>query len=452
MAEGGRILLKLREPDVPAVPGDPAALLAAAAAAWEGIRQGFGSPDLVPLLAEIDAGLVQEVVDDLRDEQEDPAEVPHPLLCFGFDLPPEAELAVEDAVATLEALPEVEWAQPDGLAEACQGPANPGAVLQTYLNPAPVGIGVDAARPKPGGTGSPVLVGVVEPFPFDPTHRDLPAQLDSVTPGPPESGVAVTDLDHATGVLGLVAAADNAVDLIGVAPRCAVVFGSGQSPSGQIPQSELFLLMHRVGFQVGTGDVLNVSIAIRDPVTGGQFPLDALPLFRTAVRLLSFRGTTVVLGAGNGRVSASTGMCRGIDLDNPPAGGPPSHDSPAIVVGGIQPGVPLGTFTRETCSNFGSRVDCCAWASDVLTLAGILFDASGTPTRTTATVEGTSFAAAIVSGVVAVIQGIVRSAQRPALSPAEVKAILASDSFTSDPCPGQGVGRMPDLARIVPAL
>jgi hypothetical protein len=65
---------------------------------------------------------------------------------------------------------------------------------------------------------------------------------------------------------------------------------------------------------------------------------------------------------------------------------------------------------------------------------------------------GTSVSAAIITGVVAAMQGITKAKGKPPLSSADVKAMFKDPALTSDPAPGQGVGRMPNLGAIVTHL
>jgi subtilisin family serine protease len=254
-------------------------------------------------------------------------------------------------------------------------------------------------------------------------------------------------------VLGVIAAVDNVADCVGVAPSCKVVFGGGDGVKNVVDEKVLINLIHAVGNSLKAGDVLNISIAYKlKKGQGGNYPLDFRPQVREATKVLTNRGVTVVQGAGNGIPAAGFPPCTGINLDQAVPGGLTPSNSDAIVVGGIQSAGPLGSYTRYACSTFGARVDCCAMAGEVLTLTATVKNASGAVVRSVETVGGTSFATAIITGVVASMQGIRKARGKPPLKPAEVKAILKDPARTSDPCPNQRVGRMPDLSRIVPAL
>ncbi|HMJ02704.1 MAG TPA: S8 family serine peptidase [Conexibacter sp.] len=450
MAAGDRILFKLVEPMNIEVPGDAAALAAAAEEPLQQVLGAFGLPVPVPLLAELDRDEVQATVDEARAENMlEVAQVPNPLLCFAVDVDPSGFLSAEQLVELVRELPPVEWAQLDGTVTNAVRPLdNPAFPLQSHLQPAPAGIGPESAWALPGGDGSGVAVGFLEGFQMDGSHPDLPTALTVLRPGGPPTGP--DSLTHATATMGVVAAADNTVDCVGIAPSSRVLLAGGPNANGSMSDSEAFVLEHVAGLSLGRGDVLNISMSAGQPA--GGFPLDFLPAHRTASRLFDRRGTTVVQVAGNGIPTPQGQPCAGIDLDQAlPAPLVPSN-SPAIVVGGVQPGATPATFVRYQCSNFGGRVDCCAQAHDVLTLAGVLHDSQGNPVRRVDRMGGTSVAVPIVSGAIAAMQGIRKAQGRDPLTSSEIKAIFRDPTQTSDPAPGQRVGLMPDLAKIVPRL
>lgn len=449
MAEVERILFKLVEPGPVQLPGDAAALAQAAQGPLTQVLETFGLPEPAPLLDDLDHDEVQAAVDEARAANPD-ATVPNPLLAFVVELAPDAPVGADRLVDLLRGLPLVDWAQVDGEVEGMVTPLNnPAFPLQTYLQAAPIGIGAESAWATAGGDGSGVTVGVVEPNVFDTGHRDLPAINVIAAPNPRPT----TGLVHATAVLGVIAAVDNSTDCVGVAPSCNVTFGSGGGVNNLVTERQLIKLIHRVANRLRAGDVLNLSMAYKlKKGQGGDYPLDFRRGERDATKLHTARGVTVVQGAGNGIPPAGSQPCGAINLDQAVPGGLTPSNSDAIVVGGIQSAGPLGSYTRYACSTFGARVDCCALAGDVMTLTATVTDPSGAVIQTVDTVGGTTVATAIISGAVASMQGIRKARGKPPLRPADVKAILKDPARTSDPCPNQGVGRMPDLTRIVPTL
>jgi hypothetical protein len=449
MAEVEQVLFKLAEPEPVQVPGDAAALAQAVEGPLTQVLETVGLSEPMPLLDDLDHDEVQAAVDEARAANPD-ATIPNPLLAFAVEVAPGAPLGADRLVDILRGLPLVDWARVDGEVEGMVTPINnPAFPLQTYLQAAPIGIGAESAWGTAGGDGSGVTVGVVEPNVFDAGHRDLPAINVIAAPNPrPTTGLA-----HATAVLGVISAVDNSTDCVGVAPSCNVAFGSGGGVNNLVNERQLIKLIHRVANRLRAGDVLNLSIAYKlKKGQGGYYPLDFRSGVREATKLHTARGITVVQGAGNGIPPAGPQPCAGINLDQAVPSGLTPSNSDAIVVSGFQSAGPLGSYTRYACSTFGARVDCCALAGDVLTLTATVTNPSGTVVRSVETVGGTSVATAIISGVVASMQGIRRARGKPPLRPADVKVILKDPARTSDPCPNQGVGRMPDLATIVPTL
>jgi serine protease len=412
-------------------------------AAWNTVVGAFGFVTLEPLVTSV-------AVDDLRDmvasaQFENPGEsVPDPTLCFAIEVP-DSVFPDPDTVATfladsLFALSFVESADVEGFLDAAVNPTqNPQFSAQRYLAGGPTGTGAAAAWAVTGGDGAGVNVGVLETSDYDRTHRDRPTNRFDVTPA--HANPSSLELEHATTILGLIAAADNTLDCVGVVPSARIVFASGPENSanlGQILVGVAFDRLMLLGVQLGRGDVINISSDIQAATVGGV-PIDAQPIIRSAIRLLTLRGISVVIAAGNGSVPLDTA-------------GVPLPDSGAIVVGGVQAtNAGATTFQRHPISDFGAHVTCCSWASEVLTLIAPIGPGAPTTGIFTGANAGTSLATAIISGVVAAIQGRARS-HGPALTPATVRNMLGNPAFGSNVVPGAGVGPMPDLAKIIPVI
>jgi hypothetical protein len=242
-------------------------------------------------------------------------------------------------------------------------------------------------------------------------------------------------------MLGVITAADNTRDCIGIVPNASVLFAAGTRPH-RIDEVTAFRLLHRLGVQMGRGDVINCSLDV--PLGGREFPIDTVRAIRTALQFLAFRGITVVIPSGNG-VGGAAGCTGAVDLDQPLPASLTSGPSGAVMVGGVAPhsGFPV-PFSRWLCSNFGSRVDCCAWGSRVMTLN------PGAPPASLK--EGTSLSSAIIAAVVASIQGILTQKGAPVKRPFELRNMFRDPALTSDIVPGEGIGRMPDLGAIAPLL
>lgn len=408
---------------------------------WQDVTGQFDFLSLNPLADGVAEDDLRRMVSEAAGQAEGEP-VPDPTLCFGIDVPqdaaPDPDTVAGALVAALDGLPFVEFAEAEqDLVAAVNRAANPAALFQTYLNPAPVGLDTDAAWALAGGDGSGVTVGVLEAFDFDRAHRDAPVNRFELTPAVAVSGDI--DADHATAVVGILAAADNTEDIVGIVPEARIVFASGTVPSGipTLPTGTAFSLINLIGVQVSAGDVLNLSLQIPGPLPSGGtalLPVEASGIVRTALRLAAFRGVTCVIAAGN----------TGIDFDTEGVSFP---DSGAVVVGGVvrdAPPVPV-SFHVSAHSNTGARIDCCAWAGDVTTLTTVATTFQTIPEDQ----GGTSLATPMVSGVVASVQGRVKALGRPPLTPAQIRALLRDPASGTDVCPGQGVGLMPDLSRIM---
>ena len=159
-----------------------------------------------------------------------------------------------------------------------------------------------------------------------------------------------------------------------------------------------------------------------------------------AIRLASALGLIVIQAAGNGSAG------RGVDLDSPTElkaaaergrldwpesrhfsrGDREFRDSGAIVVGALNGGPGTGDLSADSypmapTSNRGSRVDCWAFGSNVMT-PGILGDDSWMP------FQGTSAASAIIAGMIASCQSMRIAAGEPPVDPLSARWSLRQAS------------------------
>ena len=154
-------------------------------------------------------------------------------------------------------------------------------------------------------------------------------------------------------------------------------------------------------------------------------------------------------------ISTATGPGHDIVVVEPAGNAPPhgepvsidtviddDDDSGAIIVGAVQPGLePDDRHKRHDASNFGDRVDCYAWGDGIHTAT-----TDGTSTMESGFGLGeTSGASAIVAGVALSIQGMLKSAGRPLLSPKGLREILRNPELGTRCDPE---GSMPDLKKI----
>ncbi|HEX2120505.1 MAG TPA: S8 family serine peptidase, partial [Thermoanaerobaculia bacterium] len=182
-----------------------------------------------------------------------------------------------------------------------------------------------------------------------------------------------------------------------------------------------------------------------------------------AIQFAVAKGVIVVEAAGNGFEN----------LDDPiysvrPAGFPANWvnpfkrnpvDSGAIVVGAGAP--PSGNFgadrSRLDFSNWGALVDAQGWGREVVTCGyGDLQGGQSEDLWYTKQFSGTSSASPIVVGAAACVQGWLRAAGRPLLTPAQMRSRLRSTGSPQQNGPNgpatQRIGNRPNLRQLHGAL
>ncbi|MGH2451477.1 MAG: S8 family peptidase, partial [Candidatus Limnocylindria bacterium] len=311
------------------------------------------------------------------------------------------------------------------------------------------------------GGSSKVLVGHIDTG-VDPAHPDLASNLDSARSvscvgGAPNSDAEAwrDDSGHGTHTAGIIAAADNGIGIVGVAPnvRIAAIKASVRQGTSDffLPEAVICSFMWAASNGV---DVANNSYSTDAKLMSGttQFCKDD-PDQRTiidavgrAVRWATWRGVTVVASAGNENVDATANECLRL----------PSELSGVITVAGTAP-----DRRKSSISNFGlGYVDVAAPAGEAsaqfpppsgfqlsswpsyLQVPNLFCDPVATPcpppdgTRSYYRfMAGTSHAAAHVSGVAALVvsrYGTRLKLPWGKLHPALVQLILEK---TADPQP-----------------
>jgi lantibiotic leader peptide-processing serine protease len=350
--------------------------------------------------------------------------------------------------------------KPGGLPNS---PATPDAL--SAMQWAPTQINADQANEITGG--SPLVRVALIDSGIDPGHPEFADRIDransvncvSGTPLADPSGALWTDdVAHGTQVAGVVAAGDNGYGIVGVAPNIQLVIikvvGRGQpiTPAA-VACAFNWVADHNI-------DVANASFAIDKGATGGADPLDyfcpsdpadqaAISLVSQAVKNARKSGTTIVASAGN----------NGIDMANPPGDGCIRMPVGLRDVIGVSGDGRAGDLTHSTppgSSNFGfGFVDLVAPGGDpaqggvpgglILTTFPSYIPVpptspnivDGPPGATYRYTAGTSFAAAHVTGVAALIVsrfGDLKSPKNGKLSPNWVRERLEKTA-ESKPCP-----------------
>ena len=347
--------------------------------------------------------------------------------------------AVEDMVLQFK-VPE-----PMGLEEAAVTPAN-----ETFWNAqwAPRAIEAPAAWDA-GWTGKGVRVAVLDGGIHN-THIDLAANMDtaasrSFVSTDPATCEGKYNCDtgtfwHGTHVAGIVAAADNGIGTIGIAPEATIlgvkVLHSGTGSFGSVIAALLYASTE------GRADIINMSLGADVP-RGGRDVAELTSLLNRAVNFATARGALVVSAAGND----------GFDLDHTRSLiTVPAESGNGIAVSATGPeGFALGAtnFSRPSSyTNYGKSL---VWVSgpggdfalpgeDLCVIpripAGVLvtncwvFDMVLSTSRGGATsissyswAAGTSMAAPAVAAVAALIKQ-----KNPGFGPAQLQAKLAQSA------------------------
>ncbi|MEU1073269.1 MULTISPECIES: S8 family serine peptidase [unclassified Streptomyces] len=341
---------------------------------------------------------------------------------------------------------------------------------QGYLGPAPEGVDAAWAWLQAGGSGEGVSIVDVEAA-WQLGHRDLGPKVAGLVAGTPVEDLAWRN--HGTGVLGVLGGSRSGSGTLGIVPEAVLAVAS----------------IHGIGTaraitcaadRLGAGDILLVPLHRPGPRFGyaadddqcGHIPLEWWPDDFAAVRYATARGVVVVEAAGNGAESLDDAL-----YASRPDGfptwwrnpfDPAAPSSGAIMVGAGAP--PPGTHGRDHgpdrsrlgFSNFGTRVDAQGWGHEVTTAGGFwnrtgeLQGGQAEDTWYTDAFSGTSPAAAQVAGVLASLQGMLRTAGLAPLAPEPLRALLRHTGSPQREAPGrppsQHIGTRPDLRAIVAHL
>lgn len=337
---------------------------------------------------------------------------------------------------------------------------------QIYLNAAPAGIDARFAWTRPGGGGAGVrIIDIEGAWRF--THEDLIQNQGGVI-----GGTQSTDIgwrNHGTAVVGEFGGDRNSFGVTGICPdanvRAISIFGTTGS-AGAIRQAADAL---------GAGDIILIELHRPGPRFNfqsrgdqrGYIAIEWWPDDFDAIRYASGRGVIVVEAAGNGAEN----------LDDPiysvrPPGFPATwtnpfnranRDSGALVVGAGAP--PPGTHgadhgpdrSRLDFSNFGALLDAQGWGREVTTCGyGDLQGGTNEDFWYTDRFSGTSSASPIVVGAVGCVQGALRAAGRPLLTPATARNLLRTSGSPQQAAPtrpaSQRIGNRPNVQEAINRL
>jgi len=351
-------------------------------------------------------------------------------LRFNFNRVNAAAVAVpnERALAALQHDPTVLTIVPDRLMFASQsaaatakGKPGGGSGSSQVMPAGVVRVGVPTSTSNGDGVG----VAIVDTG-IDVTHADLPSAADSFSAF---GGSCADDHGHGTHVSGIVAALDNAIDVVGVAPNarlyCVKVLDSTGSGSDAAVMAGLDWVLVNHALVEPPIRVVNMSL-------GRPGSVDDNPSFHDLIRSLESAGVAVVVAAGN---DASTEINQNIPAAYPEV---IAVASTTATAGSNQCrflSSPIGADTASFFTTDGVGVAVSAPGEDAENVSrGCLISSTGIlSTRRgggTTRMSGTSMAAPHVSGVVA------RHFQaNPAYTVADVRQFLRLDAARDGTAP-----------------
>ncbi|HEU4997808.1 MAG TPA: S8 family serine peptidase [Lapillicoccus sp.] len=331
---------------------------------------------------------------------------------------------------------------------------------QLYLEAAPGGVDARYAWTWPGGGGAGVNVIDCEwGWRFD--HEDL-----TVGQGGVVVGTGSTDTNHGTAVIGEISGDRNSIGITGICPDAFIRAAAFSGPTASTIRS--------AADRLGAGDILLLEIHRAGPRHNfagrddqlGYIAIEWWPDDFDAIRYANSRGIIVVEAAGNGAENLDDAL-----YSVRPAGFPASwtnpfnranRDSGAVVVGAGAP--PPGTHgvswgadrSRLDFSNYGALIDAQGWGREVTTAGyGDLQGGGDARIWYTNRFSGTSSASPIVVGVLGSLQGALRAAGKPAMTPATARAWLRATGSPQQDEPGrpatQRIGNRPDLKALIQA-
>jgi Subtilase family len=245
------------------------------------------------------------------------------------------------------------------------GTANPffSGGQQGYLTAAPNGIDAPAAWVKGADGGGILFIDIEQGWFLQ--HQDLPQTITLL-----QGTNRKTSFAHGAAVLGEIIGIDDTVGMVGAAPAATPeVVSYNDDLSTKWEWQHVADRVVSAANALPFGDVMLLEVQFENKVAGTLtfVPAESDPLAFEAIALATKAGVIVVEAAGNGKADLDTFvMAKGPRKGKHTLSRSTSAefaDSGAIMVGGATSAYP---HQRWSGSNFGSRIDCCAWAENIV--------------------------------------------------------------------------------------
>ena len=235
------------------------------------------------------------------------------------------------------------------------------------------------------------------------------------------------DIRHGAQTYGVIAGTDPIWGVDGVSVgvkfwRCPILI----EPAGSAPTAMLASAILGASAVLNPGDIILVEQAI-----SGQQPVELDPLVFDAIRTaVAAKDLIVIEPAGNAGqfLHDFTGTYNVAGVATPrqlSCAGIGQHSGAIMVVAGLSGESNPAEFGQATLdSNVGDLADCWAWGDTIRTFNVASNGATYQLVQDLVGYGGTSGAAAIIAGAVALMQGVRKRASQPPLNAMEVRSLL----------------------------
>lgn len=343
--------------------------------------------------------------------------------------------AAESAAQKLVVHEDVEEAYVEG--GPCPPPVNPVddpmSSSQGYLDAAPGGLDARWAWGVADGSGV-GFVDLEQGWTLD--HEDLVGAGITLI-----SGVSNAYHGHGTAVLGEVVGVDNAVGIVGMAPKASARVVSQFRTTSHYSTPEAIVSAAQ---SMNPGDVL--LLEAQTPFNGlSDLPVEIEAATFDAIRDAVDAGIIVIEAAGNGAHDLDT-VVDSANRQRMNRASSDFRDSGAIMVGAGSSAAP---HSRLSFSNFGSRVDCFGWGENIET-TGDGWQGTST-TAYTPVFGGTSGASPMVAASALLVQSWSKKTRQVHYEPGTLRQLLSS-AATNTPSANPArdrIGVMPNLRAVI---